>query len=112
MAHTVLVVEDHAPSRQLLARLLARQGYAVRSAPDGLAALGEIGRARPDLVLSDIHMPGLDGIGLIRRLREDGIAVPVVLVSDDGAGVPAGVPFLPKPIDFLALRALLAQLLG
>jgi DNA-binding response OmpR family regulator len=112
MARKSLVVEDHAPSGELLAQLLAREGYAVRTAPDGLAALDEIEREPPDLILSNVRMPRRDGIALVHRLRERGSAVPVVLVSDDPEAAPAGVPFLTKPIDITARRELLARVLG
>ena len=114
MARSVLVVDDDPTILRLLARLLSAGGFDVRTAPDGLAALAEIDGQRPDLVLTDIMMPGLDGIGLARRLRERGHTMPVVLMSaDEQAGRAApDLPFLPKPFDFARLRALVAELIG
>ena len=78
----VLLADDNADMRAYVARLLSEQ-YEVESVPNGIAALEAIRRSRPDLVLSDVMMPELDGFGLVRRIREDnGFAtLPVVLIS-------------------------------
>ena len=95
---SILVVDDERPIRDLLAAVLVEEGYAVRCAADGLAALAEVERQPPDLVVSDVAMPRLDGIALAARLRARGIAV--VLVSAIRAAVDLpGVPFIPKPFD-------------
>ena len=78
---TVLVADDDPSTRRLLAEILGRAGYAVRLAADGLAALAEIERDPPDLVLADIVMPGLGGAALLARLRSTGRYRPVVLMS-------------------------------
>jgi len=84
---TILVVDDYAPVRFLLERILKAAGHDVVHAEDGFQALALAGGAPFDLVLSDLHMPNLDGIGLVRLLRGmDGYArVPILLVtkSDD-----------------------------
>ena len=79
---SVLVVDDNPDMRSYLARLLARQ-YSVRTANNGLLALQAIRSARPDLIVSDVMMPGLDGFGLVRTLRSDPAteAIPIILVS-------------------------------
>jgi signal transduction histidine kinase len=81
-ASTVLVVDDNADMRSYLARLLGTL-YLVRTESNGLAALAAIRKRRPDLVLSDAMMPGLDGFGLLRALRSDITteAIPVILLS-------------------------------
>ncbi len=78
----VLVVDDNADMRQYLTRMLA-QRYEVRSAPDGQSALAAIRAAAPDLVLTDVMMPKLDGFGLLRELRADPTtkSVPVIVLS-------------------------------
>ena len=78
----VLVVDDNADMRQYLVRLLAER-YEVRSTPDGEAALAAIREGMPDLVLTDVMMPRLDGFGLIRALRSDAQTktIPVIVLS-------------------------------
>jgi CheY-like chemotaxis protein len=109
-ARTVLIVDDERLVEELLAALLEDGGYAVRRAYDGEAALRDVERARPDLVLSDVAMPGLSGIELAERLAER--AVPVVLISAAVAdpGLP-GVPFVAKPIDLGRVLAVVGEFL-
>ena len=78
----VLVADDNADMRHYLARLLAER-YRVQSVPDGQAALAAARAQRPDLVLSDVMMPHLDGLDLVRELRADPALgdVPVILLS-------------------------------
>ncbi|MFF0277127.1 SpoIIE family protein phosphatase [Streptomyces sp. NPDC004330] len=79
----VLVADDNADMREYLVRLLSGAGYEVRTANDGLAALAAIRTRTPDLVVSDVMMPRLDGLGLVGALRADPrtAAVPVLLLS-------------------------------
>jgi PAS domain S-box-containing protein len=78
----VLVADDNADIRQYLARLLA-ENYRVQTAPDGQEALAAARAQRPDLVLSDVMMPNLDGFGLVRELRSDAAlkTIPIILLS-------------------------------
>lgn len=78
---SILVVDDEANARQALAELLRDEGYLVETANDGLAALAKLDGWIPDLVLTDIKMPGLDGIGLLRQIRERNLACPVILMT-------------------------------
>ena len=113
MTRTILVVDDEAPIRDLLEAILAEEGYAVRSAADGLAALAEAERDPPDLILADVMMPRLDGLGLLARLRERGDPTPVVLVSAASArAAGADAPFVPKPFDLDRLLATIADALA
>jgi two-component system cell cycle response regulator DivK len=80
----VLIVEDNDKNRKLARDVLAHQGYRVleaESGEDGLRLAG--GADRPDLILMDIHLPGIDGIETLRRLRaDDGTrAIPVIAVT-------------------------------
>lgn len=81
-ASRVLVVDDNADMRNYLARLLAER-YEVEAVPDGEAALAAARNARPDVILSDVMMPRLDGFGLLRELRRDPSlqTIPVILLS-------------------------------
>jgi signal transduction histidine kinase len=110
----VLVVDDNADLRSYIASLLAPQ-YDVTTASDGLAALDCIGREVPDIVVSDVMMPGLDGVALVERLRSDPhtASLPVILLSaragEEAAveGLDAGSDdYLVKPF---AARELLAR---
>jgi CheY-like chemotaxis protein len=69
MAERVLVVDDDAPVRRMLERVLAAEGFEVLAAADGGAALVAAERSAPDLVVLDVAMPGLDGLAVCRRLR-------------------------------------------
>lgn len=66
----ILVVDDEPALRQLLQDFLRRQGFRVRIAANGQEALTAIEQVLPRLVLLDLYMPGLDGVGVLRRLRE------------------------------------------
>ncbi len=68
---TVLVVDDEAPIRDILSFYLKRAGYQVLSAGNGLEALDEMGRSRPDLIISDLRMPEMAGDELCKRVKSD-----------------------------------------
>jgi diguanylate cyclase (GGDEF)-like protein len=110
----ILVVEDDDDSRALLAELLARDGHDVRTAPDADAALAEIAREAPEVVVSDVVMPGGGGFEVVRRLRADPAlaSIPVILVSAldaatrKVAGLDLGADdYVAKPVDVAELLA-------
>ena len=68
---TILAVDDSLSMRLLLRSALSAPGFAVREAEDGLAALDRLGENAPDLVITDINMPRLDGYGLIAAMRAE-----------------------------------------
>jgi CheY-like chemotaxis protein len=100
MRREILVVEDDPALAAVMVVLFDDEGYAVRRARDGNSALQEIERAPPDLVVSDISMPGIDGVRLSEEIRRRGMEIPIVLVSAvvKRVRVP-GVIFIPKPFD-------------
>lgn len=100
MANKVLVVDDDPTMLAVLQQLLGDEGFEVSYAFDGREALNEITEHEPDLVITDIMMPRLDGLALARNLREQGRSTPVVLMSAvyDDVDMP-GVRFIPKPFD-------------
>jgi two-component system cell cycle sensor histidine kinase/response regulator CckA len=112
----VLLVEDELLLRMSVARGLERQGWRVRQAADGAAALQRLARERPAVLISDIRMPGLDGIGLTAAARELHPGLPVLLTSgyaDEAAraAVPGlGVGFLPKPYTVKTLGERIREL--
>ncbi len=107
-AKKILVVDDEPTIRDVVAALLEDEGYAVVVAHTGLRALELLPLERPDLVIMDVMMPGLDGREVFRRMRENrnGHAPPVVMMS---AAVerdlldPNVAAFLPKPFDLTDL---------
>src|SRR5262245_16340186 len=109
----VLVADDTESVRSLFERLLSSDGHEVISASDGRAALDAIQRERPDVVLLDVEMPGMDGLEVCRRLKADPATrlTPVVMVtgqtdlSDRIRGIEAGADeFLSKPVHPQELR--------
>jgi two-component system, OmpR family, response regulator MprA len=114
----ILVVDDDAPIRRMLERTLAAEGYAVESAVDGGDALVSVERSTPDLILLDVTMPGLDGLAVCRRLRDKGLATPVLLLTardeldDRVAGLDAGADdYVVKPFETVELLARVRALL-
>ncbi len=116
---SVLVVDDNADMRAYLSRLLA-PWWTVRTADDGDRALSAVRDERPDIVLTDVMMPGLDGFALLKALRSDPdtAAVPVVMLTARAGqeaaveGFDAGVDdYLPKPFESAELLARLRAVL-
>jgi CheY-like chemotaxis protein len=85
VAARVLVVDDESDLRFVLRRCFERAGYDVSEAGDGAAALRAVRNSRPDLVVTDLMMPVMDGFDLIGRLRADPAtaAIPIVVVSSN-----------------------------
>jgi CheY-like chemotaxis protein len=119
----VLVVEDEWDTRSLLRETLERCGAAVQEAGSVAAALAQIREWRPEVVVSDIGMPGEDGYELIRRLREweagSGRRTPAVALTafargaDRNQALDAGYQVhLAKPVDPLRLALVVAELAG
>jgi len=120
MPSKILIVDDESAPRSGLEILLRREGFDVRTAGDGATALAQCTEFRPDLVLLDIVMPGLDGIEVCRRIKAapETRLTPVVLItglsatSDRIKGIDAGADdFLSKPIDYNELLARTRSLL-
>ncbi len=114
----ILVVDDDAPIRRMLERTLAAEGYSVETAADAGAGLVAAERSVPDLLVLDVAMPGLDGLAMCRRLRDKGLALPILLltardaVDDRVAGLDAGADdYLVKPFAVSELLARVRALL-
>ena len=116
----VLVVEDNAVNLELVVAVLDRDGFQVVSAVSAEAALDRLKLLRPDLILLDIQLPGLDGLELTKLLKADpaSAGIPVVALSaharpeDRQAALDAGcVEYICKPIDTRALPSQLAGVL-
>src|SRR3954454_23918158 len=114
----LLLVDDDAPIRRMLARTLTAEGYEVEAAADGGSALAAVERSVPDAIVLDVTMPGLDGLAVPRRLRAKGLRVPILLltardaVHERVAGLDAGADdYLVKPFDTNELAARVRALL-
>jgi DNA-binding response OmpR family regulator len=114
----VLVVDDDASVRQALERALRLEGFAVSTAAGGREALEMVAERPPAVVVLDVTMPDMDGIAVVRRLRADGLDLPVCILSarddvdDRVAGLQAGADdYLVKPFALAELTARLEALL-
>jgi CheY-like chemotaxis protein len=76
----ILIVDDDQDARELIGQVLAEAGYLVEVAGDGFEAIAKLPRALPDLVLTDMRLPGMDGVDLAQRIRSQS-DVPVVLTT-------------------------------
>jgi len=108
MNRTVLMIEDNEQNRYLATFLLERRGHSVVSSADGPSGIEEAARLRPDIILLDIQLPGLDGYAVARALRRNPAldAIPIVAVTsyampgDREKALEAGCTgYLEKPID-------------
>lgn len=121
MSARVLLVEDNEANADMLSRRLTRQGFEVRLATDGLQAVEQALRERPDLILMDISLPKIDGWEATRRLKADAATagVPIValtahaMVADRRKCLDAGCDeFETKPIDLKRLLEKMQTLLA
>ena len=117
----ILVVDDSADNVAVISLDLQQQGYRVVTASNGEDAVAVATQTLPNLILMDINLPTLDGLGATRRIREtDGLReVPIVAITAFGtegfqrAAYDAGVSgYLTKPIDFDRMHLLIARLLS
>src|ERR671910_1904147 len=114
----ILLVEDDRAIVGFIEPELERVGFLVRCAYDGIAGLEEAGKFGPALIILDIMLPGLDGVGLLRRLREGGTRVPVIMLTardttlDKVHSLDCGADdYLTKPFDIEELIARIRALL-
>src|ERR1700727_18097 len=114
----VLVVDDEVNIVELLSVSLKFQGFEVQTATNGAAALDRARESRPDAVILDVMMPGMDGFGVLRRLREGGIDAPALFLpardslQDKTAGLTlGGDDYVTKPFSLEEVVARLRVIL-
>ena len=115
MSHRILIVEDHEENRRILRLLLTKHRYEVEEAVTGEEGLQKAYSSRPDLILMDIQLPGMDGYEATRRIKADPALrrIPLIVVTsyalsgDDEKAFAAGCDaYIAKPVN---LRSLLAK---
>ena len=114
----VLVADDDRAIRESLTTALELSGYTVTAVGDGVEALAAFRAQRPDVLVLDVMMPGVDGLGVCRVLRAEGDRVPILMLTarvetaDRVAGLDAGADdYVPKPYDIDEVLARLRALL-
>ena len=101
---SILVVDDEALIRHLVVDTLTDEGHDVRDAPSGEAALRQLKDPAPDLLIVDLRMPDMTGQEFVRRQREGGVPIPVVVLSGSSEARQVGsdlgaVAVIHKPFD-------------
>jgi excisionase family DNA binding protein len=115
----ILVVDDDEAVRDLIARALTAAGYDVARAADGLAALERVAERGIDLLITDLRMPGMDGLALVREARRAAPGLPVIIITGFSTeetatdAVALGVAgYLTKPFRLARILAATARALG
>ena len=119
MERKILVVEDHPDSRDLLALYLRMQGYTVYTAEDGREGMKLVHLDCPDLIITDLSMPHMDGAELIRQVRQipECSDLPIIVMTAYGSEEEAAARRLgadhaiSKPLDYEALLRQISKLL-
>jgi CheY-like chemotaxis protein len=118
---TVLLAEDNMANVLTVAEYLDGHGYEVRAAHDGLEAIQMAGSMNPDIILMDIHMPAMDGLEAMRRLRADPrfASTPIIALTalampgDRERCIEAGAnEYMSKPVSLKKLRSLINEMMG
>lgn len=107
--HLVLVVDDEPTIREVLGAMFTDEGYRVHCAADGQEALDYLVLHRPAVIVSDIKMPRMHGLALVERVRAEGLATPIVLISTWVPPDLPGVHFVRKPFDLNLIMAVVEQ---
>jgi two-component system response regulator MprA len=116
----ILIVDDEPALVDIIATVLEDEGHMVQTAPDGQAALEQIAHATPDLLITDVMMPRLNGWALAARARERGPKLPMIVMSAVGkhtvqrwdAFTADSTVFLRKPFDVAALLDVVERLIA
>ena len=114
----ILLVDDEPNVRLMFRTTLTAAGYTVTEASDGMAALGMLQQSTANLILLDLQMPNLNGMATLKSIREQGLQVPVIIITAHGSVPDAveamklgAIDFLSKPVTPEALRAVVSEVL-
>ncbi|HOG11177.1 MAG TPA: sigma-54 dependent transcriptional regulator [Smithella sp.] len=114
--HKILIVDDEINIRFVLSAMLKKEGYAVASAADGLEALQILKTGRIDVVVTDLKMPHLDGMGLLNRITEQFPEVPVIIITAYGTVATAvealkkgALDYITKPFELDDLKHVISK---
>ena len=112
----ILIADDDPETCAVLSQVLGDEGYTVETAPDGRTALKRIAASPPDLLITDLLMPGLTGWSLFARVRRQAPTLPIIIISGSDMGsrhreesLPHHTVFLRKPLDLDQLLATVAR---
>ncbi len=108
----ILIVDDSADQARMVSLLLERAGYRTESAVDGEDGLAAIARKKPDVVLTDLVMPRLDGLGLVKAVRELHPGLPVILMTAYGSGETAMKALQNGAASYVPKRQIRESLVG
>ncbi len=121
MIKSILAVDDSSSIRQLLRSILSQSGYRVIEAVDGRDGLGKLAAEHADLIITDLHMPFMDGIGLINEVRKNPAYrfLPIIILTTEHqttmkqAGVAAGATaWLTKPFKQEELLRIISKVMS
>ena len=117
--HQILIADDDLATRSLFARVLTRDGYCVETVDDGNTAVEKVAAVMPDLLITDLFMPGLNGWSVFSRVRRLAPQLPILIISGastatppDAAILPHHAVFLRKPVAMDQVRTTVARLLA
>jgi len=113
----ILIVDDYKEIGNLLSKFFLLNGYEVDCVENGEVALRQVRGKKYDLIITDYMMPKLDGVDLIKRLKEYNLSLPILIISGSGVGElffrEAGADaFLTKPLDLSSMRVLVEKILN
>jgi DNA-binding response OmpR family regulator len=120
MSKRILIIEDNDETRELLRMALERRGYQVTVAEDGVRGYDTALFLKPDLIVTDIQMPGADGVHVVRRVRDTAALekTPIIVTTAFGTGTATfslqlgANAYEPKPIDPESLLSTVRRLLS
>ncbi|OGR87287.1 MAG: hypothetical protein A3J74_11295 [Elusimicrobia bacterium RIFCSPHIGHO2_02_FULL_57_9] len=118
-AKRLLIIDDDEDLRDIFERYMAKEGFSVSSAEDGLKGLARIAVFKPDLIVLDLMMPNLNGFEVLHKMQQEKINVPVIVVTGFSQSAneqiirqePNVVEFVKKPIQYKELTVLIKKVL-
>ncbi|NLV23238.1 MAG: sigma-54-dependent Fis family transcriptional regulator [Deltaproteobacteria bacterium] len=114
----ILIVEDEAPNREALALLLKKAGYEIQVAATGEEAFERVNKTTFDIVISDLFLPGINGIEILKRVKKESPETHVIMITGNASAETAveamkegAFDYITKPINFEKLKLLMAKAL-